>query len=285
MEKLLLSSSLNRGKRTEEYYPDYVRSSLEFYEKHGFDAAEFNSQALELYTDGWKQQMEDILKIAEVSKVRFATAHLPFHGGSNKNEEFLSNFDISMHNAIEAMALLGVDYAVFHPNVGTVVAKDYNFKAQLDKSLAELSPYVEHAERLGLKLVVENMRIGQGIRYFHRFCQAPDELCELADALGIGICWDFGHANISGIKQSEALAYVGKRLKAIHVNDNTAVDDDHVPPYSGNVDWADAMHGLALAEYKGTFNFELTARCPESARGAYVDYIVALGKALMELIK
>ena len=285
MKKLLLSASFNLCPRKEEYYPDYVRSGLKFYEEHGFEGAEFNSQALELSNEGWKSQMEDILRITEGSSVKLATAHLPFHGGVDDSEDFLRNFDVRMHNAIDAMALLGVEYAVLHPNVGTVVARKYNFREQLDKSISNMSPYVEHAEKVGLKLIVENMRIGQGIRYLHRFCQTPEELCELADALGIGICWDFGHANISGLVQSEALAYVGKRLKAIHVNDNTAVDDDHVPPYSGSVDWVDAMHGLALADYKGSFNFELTARCPEEARGAYADYIAALGRTLMGYIK
>ena len=81
--------------------------------------------------------------------------------------------------------------------------------------------------------------------------QMPEELCDVADTLGIGICWDFGHANISGVKQSKGLAYVGKRLKVLHVNDNFAGDDIHILPFTGNVDWRDAMHGLALSEFDG----------------------------------
>ena len=86
MEKMLLSASFNLCPRREEYYPDYVRSGLKFYEEHGFEAAEFNTAALELLTDGWKGQMEDIMKITENSSVRFATAHLPFHSGITDKE-------------------------------------------------------------------------------------------------------------------------------------------------------------------------------------------------------
>ena len=144
----------------------------------------------------------------------------------------------------------------------------------------------EYAEKVGVNVVIENMRVINGARLSHRYCQQPDELCEIADALGIGVCWDFGHANISGIKQSEGLSYVGKRLKVIHVNDNTGIDDDHVPPFIGNVDWSDAMHGLALAEFDGLFNFELsTSRIPENARPAFAKYLLEAANELMTYIE
>ena len=95
----------------------------------------------------------------------------------------------------------------------------------------------------------------------------PDELCDIADALGIGVCWDFGHAHIAGLRQGEAIEYIGKRLKVLHVNDNFGEDDIHLPPFCGNIDWKDAMHGLALAEFEGVFNFETGAgRMPASMR-------------------
>jgi len=123
----------------------------------------------------------------------------------------------------------------------------------------------------------------------HRYCQNPDELCDIADALGIGICWDFGHANInakgSGIPQSEALAYVGSRLKVLHVNDNVAEDDLHLPPFIGNTDWKDAMKGLASTGFNGLFNYELgTARIASSLRDDFARYIVDAAKEIMSYL-
>jgi sugar phosphate isomerase/epimerase len=102
----------------------------------------------------------------------------------------------------------------------------------------------------------------------------------------MGICWDFGHANISGVPQSEGLAYVGKRLKVIHVNDNGGIEDEHILPFTGNVDWRDAMHGLALAEYEGLFNFELNlSKVPAGMRKAYTAYVLEAAKELMSYIE
>ena len=104
-------------------------------------------------------------------------------------------------------------------------------------------------EKYGVNIVVENMRPVPKFTPVHRYCQEPEELCRVADKLGIGICWDFGHANLAALRQSKALETVGSRLKMLHVNDNRGIDDDHLPPLFGTVDWRDAMHGLALAGF------------------------------------
>lgn len=287
MKRLAVSSTFNLCARGAEDFSAYIRQGLEFYKKHGLDAAEITATGFELASDKWSAQVEDAIKASEQSGVQFATAHLPFlGGGGNKDASYMELFDRKMHNAIDAMARLGVNYAVVHPNAPTVLAKDFNRRMQYDVVMNHLAPYVEHANRVGLRVVVENMRIIHGMRYSHRYCQDADELCEVADALGIGVCWDFGHANISGVKQSEGLAYVGKRLKAVHVNDNSGVDDDHVLPFMGKVDWKDAMHGLALTDYEGTLNFEIaTGRVPPTLRDSFADHLVDVAKELMTYIE
>ena len=164
--------------------------------------------------------------------------------------------------------------------------KKYNRQVEYDRVMDNLGPYAEHAAKVGLNIVVENMRLEPGIRQTHRYGQDADELVEVADALGIGICWDFGHANISGVKQSEGLSYVGKRLKVVHINDNAAVDDEHLAPFMGNVDWRDAMHGLALTGFDGVMNFELGAtKLPAVARKAYAQYVIDVAGELMSYVE
>ena len=287
MEKFLISASFNLLANTTQDQSEYIRRGLEFYRDHGFDAAEIDVNVLDLSGDGWRSQVEDAIVASQELGVRFTGAHLPFVGGGGmKDAAFMEAFDRRMHASIDAMARLGVSYAVLHPNGATVSAKDFNRRAQYDTVMSHLSPYVEHAMRVGLPVVLENMRIKPAPRYSHRYCQEPDELCEVADALGIGVCWDFGHANISGLRQSEALAYVGGRLRAVHVNDNTGIDDDHTAPFSGTVDWKDAMHGLKLAGYKGTFNYEVkTVNIPAAMRPAFADYLFAAAHELISYIE
>ena len=71
----------------------------------------------------------------------------------------------------------------------------------------------------------------------------------------------------------------------LHVNDNFAGDDIHLLPFTGNVDWRDAMHGLALAEFDGLFNFELSvARVPAELRADFAKYVIHAADELISYI-
>ncbi len=287
MKKLSICSQLNLHSYPRENISEYIRAGLEFNKKMGFECVDFSTELLGLANTGWQERTERAIADSNEIGLDYRVCHLPFIGGGGvKDAAYFEMFDRKMHNAIDAAVMMGVDYAVIHPNAATVPLKSFNRKEQFDTVMAHLTPYAEHASKVGLNIVVENMRVIPGMRLSHRYCQTPDELCEVADALGIGVCWDFGHANISGIKQSEGLAYVGKRLKVIHVNDNGGIDDDHIPPFIGNVDWKDAMHGLALAGYDGVFNFEIaTARLPAAMKEEHARYLVNAARELMGYIE
>ena len=203
-----------------------------------------------------------------------------------KKPELIPPFVKKMHRAIDAAAFLGVDFAVLHPNTTTLPQESFDRAAQYDSVMSHLAPFIEHGNRVGVNIVVENMRVVHGSAPVHRYCQEPDELCDIADALGIGVCWDFGHAHISGVKQSEGLAYVGKRLKVLHVNDNFADDDIHLLPFTGTLDWKDAMHGLSLAEFDGLFNYELScSRIPLTMSEPFAKFAVSAAHELMSYIQ
>ena len=283
MKNMRISASFNLCPRAEgQDVVSYVRDGIRFYRECGFDTADFGTMLLDITSDGWKGQVEQILADAAEQNFRFEMGHLPFMGGISKSEEVMTAFKSKMHNAIDAAAALGLDYAVMHPNAAVFPLVKYDHDEQRNTTLELLSPFVEHANRVGLKVLVENMRVVSGKMQSHRYCQTAEEVCDLADTLGIGICWDFGHANLSGLKQDKALAYVGNRLKAVHVNDNGGIEDDHVLPFSGNVDWKAAMRGLAQTGFEGPFNFELAVgRVPANLRKGYALFVTEIAKELM----
>ncbi|MBE6597066.1 MAG: sugar phosphate isomerase/epimerase [Ruminococcaceae bacterium] len=287
MKKLRVSSPLTLHYHSKEDVSEYIRAGLCFHKEMGFEAADIGVSIFGLNSDDRMAKVERAIADSEEIGIKFEVCHLPFIGGGGaKDEAYMTAFNTAMHNGIDVAAALGVDYAVMHPNATTISMKSFNRKEQYDLVMNHLAPFAEHAAKVGLNVVVENMRVFPGPMLSHRYCQDPDELCDVADALGIGVCWDFGHANISGIKQSEGIAYVGKRLKMVHVNDNGAIDDEHIPPFMGNVDWRDAMHGLALVGYEGLFNFELsTAKLPESVRRSFASYMIDASKELMSYIE
>ncbi|MBQ9801848.1 MAG: sugar phosphate isomerase/epimerase [Clostridia bacterium] len=287
MKKLAISSTLNLHACPRQDLSEFIRQGLLFNKKAGFEAADFNIGMLDLSTDGWQPVVEQALADAAEIGLPFEVGHLPFIGkGGTKDPEILRAFSEKMFRAIDAAKMSGIKYAVMHPNAVTLPMRQYDRTEQYDIVMTHLAPFVEYANKVGLHVVVENMRLVHATVAAHRYCQAPDELCEVADALGIGVCWDFGHAHISGIKQSEGLATIGKRLKVIHVNDNYAGDDTHEPPFIGSVDWKDAMHGLAQTGFDGVFNFECSAgRLPASMRETYAKYLMQAAEALMSYME
>lgn len=287
MKQMRVSSGLNLHHHSKDHMSDYIKAGILFHKESGFDAIDFGIGLLDLSNDAWLPRAEQAVSDAKEAGIRFELCHLPFIGGGGmKSEEAMRQFDERMHRAIDAAVVIGADYAVLHPTTATMPMKAFDRTEQYDQVMKHLSPYAEHAAKVGLNIVVENMRVHPGAVLTHRYCQTPEELCEIADALGIGVCWDFGHANISGIKQSEGLAYVGKRLKVLHINDNVGMDDEHIPPFTGNVDWRDAMHGLALIDFDGLLNFEIsTGKLPASVRKAFAAYLMDSAKELMTYIE
>ncbi len=287
MKKLRISSTTNLHFGVGESVSEYIKNEVAFQKEMGFDATDFGLEKMDFLSDGWQSTVEKAIEDANRLGMKFEICHLPFiqAGAPIVGDEY-EIFCKKMYSAIDAAKMIGANHAVMHPNAPTMPLKTFNRKEQFDSVIAHLAPFAEYASKRGVKVVVENMRVIPTFVASHRYTQTPDELCEVADALGVGVCWDFGHANISGIKQSEGLSYVGKRLSVIHVNDNFGINDDHVPPFIGNVDWHDAMHGLAQVGFDGLFNFEIaTGKLPPSVRVSHAKYLLDTAGELMSYIK
>jgi len=276
-----LSSKINLHAKSYEPLSDYIANELLFLKQHGFDAADFSLNLLKPLGENWRSCVETAIEDSKKIGLPFEVCHLPYSTSICTNPDLLPSFEEQMHRAIDAAALLGADYAVLHPNTTTEPAETFCRNKQYDSVMHHLEPFAEHAQRVGVKLAVENMRVVHNTYPTHRYCQDPDELCEIADALSVAVCWDFGHGHIGGIKQSDALHYIGSRLKAVHINDNTARDDDHIPPFCGTVDWKDAMQALNDIGYAGLFNYEIAAqRVPNELRDSFASYLVQAAKTL-----
>jgi len=263
----------------------YVKSGIELNAKLGLDAFDIDTELI-LRFDDIERGVDEIKTAAYRHGKRFELCHLPFGITPATFDERIESFTVKMHRAIDAAAQLGVDFAVLHPLGATVPAEEYDAEADRSKCLRFLEPFAEHAVKVGLNICVENMRLVKPSEFEpRRYGAAVEEVCELADTLGAGICWDFGHANITGLKQSEALEYVGGRLKMLHINDNFGLGDIHLAPFMGNIDWADAMHGVAMSGFTGLINYEVSAkRMPADLREVFGRYLTDAAQKLIDLI-
>ncbi|MFA4823831.1 MAG: sugar phosphate isomerase/epimerase family protein [Methanoregula sp.] len=96
---------------------------------------------------------------------------------------------------------------------------------------------------------VENMI---GVKEF--LCQLPEELIGMTDGIeGIGMTFDFGHANTLG-KVNSFLPYVNK-ASHIHIHDNHGMSDEHLALGDGTISWSSI--GKTIAEnYSGVVVIE-----------------------------
>ena len=279
---LRLSSTTRLSPTPKDDISAFLRGEVAFQKRMGFDAVDF-SMAIFENTKG------DLTSLAEVARadaadmgMRFEVCHLPFVIKKSNDLQKYRDFDSFMLRAIDAAKTLGVDFAVLHPTTVTVSADEFNREADRDFVLKHLSTFAEYATKKGVTLAVENMGPVPEKYEVRRYCQNPDEICEIADALGARVCWDFGHANMAGLKQSDSLRYIGSRLAVLHVNDNFGGDDIHMPPFMGNIDWRDAMKGLTDIGFEGLFNFEISAdKIPLVMRESFARYLVDSAREIM----
>ncbi|MDR1766751.1 MAG: sugar phosphate isomerase/epimerase [Lachnospiraceae bacterium] len=237
--------------------------------------------------DGWEEYVEEIGELGAGCGVEFAQCHLPYYdvfdpasaGQAPLMEELI-------RRSILAAGRLGVKWAVTHP--GTDYGAGPDLGASLGKNLEYYSPHVELATKSGVGIALENDFEYQKAPFRRIFASYVPELCALADSFGapgsVGVCYDFGHGNLTGAFHAENLRIIGKRLKAIHVADNLGDKDAHLMPYFGNIDWSACMEALAEIGYDGDLTYEIQefARyMPNDLKYAAVELSVKVGGYLI----
>lgn len=251
---------------------------------------------------------------AAMSKERLAEinilpvqSHSPIFNAFSKDISNLDGKLEMMKKSIRISGLLGVPWVVVHPNT------DYSNNrpsVNMQKNLEFYKPLLKIAEEYQTGIVIENLfdtyhypvgvsgsseksdrRANNHLIAQRRFGTNPEELMELVDKLSkdfgnVGICWDFGHANEAGLNQAECLKLLGKRIKALHVNDNSAVFDEHLTPFCGSIPWEELMQVLRAIGYEGCFTYEnmkFFSRLPEELVDAALSYSLKVAEYLVDL--
>lgn len=228
-------------------------------------AAEAGFDGVDLSLDSYDRFDEFLVMVLYSFRLRcdrlglsVPTCHLPFYMPDPDDKTAMARFAREQTEALDTAARLSIPTAVIHPIVrhGSTCSE----AAWLRENVDYLSPLAGLAARKGVTLCIENMT---GIPYPGApgeavFGSRPEDVAALADRLGAAVCWDFGHAHLSGLDQSASLAVIGGRLKTVHIHDNDGIHDTHRIPFDGTVDWNDAMRGLAAT---GLFSGGATDRC------------------------
>lgn len=264
--------------------------------KAGYKVLDINfCEAMNPYSrmrgEDWQDYVQHIKKLGEDNGVVFRQSHLPYYDVFKEtDEDKKKTMEELIRRSIIASAQLGVEWTVTHPC--TVYSAGPDMSVSLERNLEYYSKHVATAKEWGIGIALENDFEYRSAPYQHIFCASPYELVELVDAFHdpkhVGICYDFGHGNLVGNFHRQNLNIIGKRLQAIHVQDNHGISDEHLMPFHGNIDWAEAMAGLADIGYEGDLTYEIQEFgrfFPNEHKHLVVEYSLEIGKILVDMFE
>lgn len=136
------------------------------------------------------------------------------------------------------------------------------YEERIIKSIQEninyLRKFVELAIKNNIKIAIEN-----GTNMETEVTPSIDELIEIVDYYNnfynkevLGICFDFGHANVGKLNIYREIKKIGNRLKVTHIHDNYGTDT-HNFPFDGDIDWKLAIKALKEINYTGELTLEV----------------------------
>lgn len=272
-------------------YP--LSAMADFAAETGFSGVDLSLDRYDTTDDGLPGMLDAFRRRLTAKGLTLPVCHLPFYMPSPDDADAMRRFAGEQAAALRAAARLGVGIAVVHPIVrhgSRCRGTDGDpADAWLRENTARLSPLRELADSLGVRLAVENMagRPSPDTPDETVYGSRAEHVAALADALDCGICWDFGHAHITGAcRPSDSLRVVGQRLALVHIHDNDGKTDSHSLPGDGSIDWADAMAGLRAAGYSGCMDMELkTSDLPDDRllRGQHASRALAAARRLCRM--
>lgn len=117
------------------------------------------------------------------------------------------------------------------------------------------------ALKKSLAVLVKSTKTPICVENLPRSCllNTADETIGLVDTVeGLKICCDTNHFLLE--KTEDAILKMGARIATLHVSDHDYINERHVMPGYGKIDWMLVLDALERTGYQGVFNYEVTMR-------------------------
>lgn len=227
----------------------------------------FEIQGL-LEKENYKEIFEDLIYFLKNSGITFNIAHAPIHYPFFFNT-FYKREDINILNervlkSIDISNKLGVKKIVIH--VGTYLDENYNYDLEksIEHNIKYLEKFVKKASEYNILVAIENgTQMEKDEPMFKNTAPYIDELIKIVNYFNnkyekevLGICFDFGHANVANLDMYKELIKIGDMLKVTHIHDNYGLDD-HNQPLDGTINWNEVRNGLYDINYSGELTSEV----------------------------
>src|SRR5271157_799993 len=147
--------------------------------------------------------------------------------------------------AIEVAELLPFRYLVLHLGLPD---EEYDLR-KFDAAFTSIEHLNIFAKERGAEILLENIPSE---------LSAPEHILSFLHytRLDLKVCFDTGHAHMAGGVQP-AFRMLRDRIAVMHVHDNHGDKDEHLLPYEGEIDWAQAIPDFRSAGRQFPILFEL----------------------------
>ena len=203
--------------------------------------------------------------------------------------------------AIYAAGYMEIPYAVIHP----VMHPDFSFGQQKERArqatLDYFSALLPALKDTGVVACIENLCLTDPVtgKEVPNYGTEAEDLCDVVDTLNdmhgyhYGVCLDSGHAVLTGHNPGQLAKTLGKRIKVVHIHDNGGVEDDHLIPARGIINWREFATDLGRSGYDGTLNFEVFKYYEHFAQDIYsrdtfqhaCNLLCSMGRSLANIIE
>jgi len=221
--------------------------------ENGFSALEvFCSRAHFDY--GSKQEIQALASALEANRMTLSSLHAPTSRDLSATRESgtpLSICEVERVRRIEAMDELkrAIDVSEELPFSRMVLhmggTRETADPRKRDAAFSSLEHLVLHAHHAGVTLAMENTTSEMGDPAYLRSFVDETRLT------GLRINFDIGHAHLADGPAEERLeksfAPLRELTASVHLHDNHAEKDEHLPPYDGTIDWSAAIPLLKTA--------------------------------------
>ena len=229
--------------------------------------------------DDWERWIDGAGETAAKYGVSFNQAHAPVYNGVRFKGCTDDNIREYIRRSIKACAMLKIPQMVHH-----AIYTSNSEWLKINHSIFD--EFVELSAKYGVGIDFENCWVSlEDVPLSY-----TETLIDFVDSFGdpiVGICWDTGHCNMTGGKghlknrtnQYTEITKLGKRLRALHIDDNNGCIDDHVAPFDGIIDWDSVMRALADIGYEHSFTYEAhnaVRRLPESMKDEKTAFMYRL---------
>ncbi len=232
--------------------------------------------------DCYEEIFRDLINFLKDSPLTFNIAHAPIHYPFFFNTYYKRDDIDKLKNRIlkslDISKEIGVKGIVIH--IGTYLGKDYNYdmKKSIEHNIKYLKPFVEKAIKNNIIIAIENgTQMEKDDPLFKNTAPYIDELISIVDYYNskykkevLGICFDFGHANVGKLDMYNEILKIGSKLKITHIHDNYGTDS-HNQPFDGTVNWDSVRKALTDINFNGELTSEVRYKKEELSDSSNIN--------------